>query len=45
MKAVHGVLGAVDSLYFCGKLRKNLIYCHMLSCNDFKIRYAIGDGL
>ncbi len=30
MKAVHGVLGAVDSLYFCGKLRKNLIYCHML---------------
>lgn len=30
MKAVHGVLGAVDGLYFCGKLRNNLIYCHML---------------
>lgn len=30
MKAVHGVSGAVDGLYFCGKLRKNLIYCHML---------------
>ena len=30
MKAVHGVLGAVDGLYFCGKLWKNLIYCHML---------------
>lgn len=22
MKAVHGVFGAVDGLYFCGKLRK-----------------------
>ena len=30
MKAVYGVSGAVDGLYFCGKLRKNLIYCHML---------------
>ncbi len=30
MKAVHGVSGAVDGLYFLWKIAKNLIYCHKL---------------